>query len=201
MNTPNTEAFNPYAAPTADTHLPPGASLGEEEVGSYYAMGVAKLWIMSVLSFGLYNFAFFYRHFRHLRDHKQQDVSPFWRAFFSPFMYFGLNTQVKAAAEFAEVRTPALLGAAPIVYFVANLVSRAVDRMPDSGMELTLASFALVPVMTSALAATQTAANRVLQKEGYRGPVNDGPTTGSIVLGILSGLMWVTILLGSLVVF
>jgi len=197
MNTPNTNEFNPYAAPSADTNFAPGPQVGAQSVGSYYAMSVAKLWIMSIVTFGLYNIVFFYRHFRHLRDHQQQDVSPFWRAVFSPFMYFGLNSQVSDAVRFSQVPVPALLGVAPWLYLAANAVGRVLDRMSDEGSAgATLLTFALVPVATYAITTTQTAANGILEREGYNGPVNSGATAGSIVMGILCGLMWIFGLLG-----
>ncbi len=198
MNTPNTNPYNPYAAPTADANFAPGPQVGEQAIGSYYAMSVTKLWIMSVLTFGLYNLAFFYRHFRHLRDHQQQDVSPFWRTVFSPFMYFGLNSQISSAAQFKQVHVPAMLGAAPALYLGANAIGRVLDRMSDeTAVGATLLSFALVPVATYALTTTQTAVNRILEKEGYSGPVNSGATAGSIVLGILTALLWIFALMGT----
>lgn len=199
MNTPNTNDFNPYAAPTADTNFTPGPQVGEQAIGSYYAMSITKLWIMSVLTFGLYNLAFFYRHWRHLRDHHQQDVSPFWRTFFSPFMYFGLNSQVTGAAQFREVPAPAMLAAAPALYFAANAVGRVLDRFSDdASVGMTLLTFALVPLATYALTVTQSAVNRILEKEGYSGVINSGTTAGSIVVGILGGLLWTLALLGAL---
>lgn len=199
MNTPNHDGYNPYAAPVADTGFGPGPELGEQAVGSYYAMSVTKLWIMSVLTFGLYNLAFFYRHWLHLRDHAQQDVSPFWRTFFAPLMYFGLNSQVSDAARFGQVRTPALLSSAAILYFAATAVGRILDRMFDeTDVAATLLTFALAPIATYAITMTQTAANRILEKEGYSGPVNSGVTAGSIIFGLLGGLLWAFGLLGTL---
>lgn len=197
MNTQNTNDFNPYAAPAADTNFAPGPQFGAQAMGSYYGMSVTKLWVMSILTFGLYNLAFFYRHWRHLRDYEQQDVSPFWRTVFSPFMYFGLNSQVNDASQFREVPVPSMLGAAPIIYFAANVVGRVLDRISGENIDAAaLLSFALIPIGTYALTLTQSVVNRMLQKEGYSGVINSGATAGSIVLGILGGLLWAFILMG-----
>ena len=130
MTAPNTPGFNPYAAPSVDSGFAPGPQLGHV-VGSHYALSVTKLWVMSILSFGLYNLAFFYRHWAHLRDHHQQDVSPFWRAVFSPFTYFGFNSQVSDTANFRQVPLPAMMSAAPIVFFMASAIGRVLDRTAD----------------------------------------------------------------------
>ena len=200
MDNPNDNAFNFYAAPAADAPFTPGAHADGQPVGSFYAMSVTKLWIVSVLSFGLYNLLFFYRHWRHLRDHGQQDVSPFWRTVFSPFMYFGLNTQVADAARFKQVPVPSTLGAAAGLYFAANVVGRFVDRIADDGGAwAAVVGLLVIPIATYALTVTQTAMNRVLATEDSRGPVNEGATVGSVIISILGGLLWFVVLLTTLV--
>lgn len=197
MNTPHSNSHNPYAAPVAENQFAPGPPVSEQAIGSYYAMSVTKLWIMSVLTFGLYNLVFFYRHWRHQRDEHGHSVSPFWRAVFSPFMYFGLNQQISEAARFAAVPVSTLLGSAPFVYFVANALGRVLDRVyEESTVGVDLLTYALIPVGTYALALTQSAVNRILEKEGYVGPSNSGVTAGSIIFGALGAVLWAGAALG-----
>lgn len=201
MDNPNQNAFNPYAAPAAESGIASQGQTADQQVGSYYAMSVTKLWIMSVLSFGIYNLAFFFRHWRHLRDHQQQDVSPFWRTVFAPFMYFGLNSQVGDDARFKQISAPPTLGIAAGLYFGAGAAGRLVNRVADETATWTLLVTALViPIGAYALTVTQTAMNRILAAEGYRGPVNEGATAGSIIVGILGGVLWVFGILGSFII-
>lgn len=194
MSTPNPHDFNPYAAPTAEPSFAPDRSLGEQAMGSYYAMSVTKLWIMSILTFNLYNLVFFYRHWRHLRDHQHQSLSPFWRTVFAPLMYFGLNSEVSETARFRGVPVPALLGAAPILYFMIAAADRVLNHLVDeTSFWVDLATFLIVPVSTYALTLTQTAANRILEHEGYAGVTNRGATAGSLIVGTLGALLWAVI--------
>lgn len=196
MNTPNTDSFNPYAAPTADTSFTPDARVGQSEAGSYYAMSVTKLWVMTVLTMGLYNVVFFYNHWKHLRDHHAQDVSPIGRAIFGAFTYFGLNSQIGDAARFRNIPTVGIFGAAPILFFASSAAGRVLDRVAGDELWVVLLNFVLVPIFAYCLASTQTTVNNLLRDEGYAGPVNDGATAGAVIFGVLGALVWGTSLLG-----
>lgn len=195
MNNPNTSDINSYAAPVADTRFG-AAPLSEQTVGSYYAMSVTKLWIMSILTFGLYDLAFFYRHWRHLRDHHGRPLSPFWRTIFSSFMYFGLNAQVSEVARLYQVSVSSILGIAPFLYFGVHVVSRMSESsFAEASAAFDVLAFVVVPFGTYSLTLTQSAVNRILEKERYTGAVNSKATVGSVIAGVIGALLWCLVLL------
>ena len=74
---------NPYAPPTAqvadiDSGLPDNSN-------PLFAVGTAKVVVMSICTFGIYHLYWFYRNWNLIRARDRSDIMPFWRAFFGIF--------------------------------------------------------------------------------------------------------------------
>ena len=56
----------------------------------HYAVGLARLAVLQAASKGFYSLYWFYAHWRSLKDLNNEDLSPFWRAVFTPFTSYFL---------------------------------------------------------------------------------------------------------------
>ena len=164
---------NPYAAPAAavaDPRLDPGS-----RTAPFFSVGTTKLAVMSVLTFGLYEIYWAYRHWRTLRDVGGQKVWPVPRSIFFPVVSYSLFHKISDAAQDAEVPatfSPAGLAVAVIAFALSS-------RLPEPYSLVSLASF--LPLLPA-----QSAANEVNAKIA---PLADPNTRFT-----LANFIWVVVL-------
>ena len=116
---------------------------------TFFAVSPVKLVVMSIATFGLYEFFWFYMNWQRIKRRGMSDISPFWRTFFGFYCYLLFKT-VENTAERADVRvgfSPALMAAGWIV------TSFLWDASGPASFLAVTAVFFLVPV--------QLAMNRV----------------------------------------
>jgi hypothetical protein len=131
-------AIDGYPAPPMPTPPSPPVS----EAGELHAVEVFKLLLLSIVTLGMYEIFWFYRNWSRVRE-RGRDISPFWRAFFSPLWCFSLFDEVRDQADAAQVkvRWP------PIPLALAYFVLSVVWRLPDPWWLLTFVSvLPMVPV-------------------------------------------------------
>lgn len=97
----------------------------------YYAIPTNRFILYSILSFGIFNFFWFYNNWVAVKKNQSEesDIYPFWRAWFSIFFSFSLFKKVLTSAKangYSESYDPSLLG---IIYFVGTLLDRAISKM------------------------------------------------------------------------
>ena len=71
----------------------------------FFAVSIPKLILMSVCTFGLYEFYWFYEHWDEVKDQTRENLSPYWRAFFSPLFCYSLFTRIKETSSTEGVRS------------------------------------------------------------------------------------------------
>jgi hypothetical protein len=76
---------------------------GPSDVAAYqekpqFSVSVTKLAVMSIFTFGIYTFYWFYKQFEGFRD-RGEDLSPFWRTFFAPLWAFRLFPGIRQLAS------------------------------------------------------------------------------------------------------
>ncbi len=109
----------------------------------FYCVSTLKLSLLSVATFGLYELFWFYKNWVLVRSRSGRDISPFWRAFFSPIYCFPFATAVKSAAE--SVNVIPRLAPGPIAVGYAVLIF--LQRLPDPYWLICLFSFVpLIPI-------------------------------------------------------
>lgn len=54
---------------------------------------------LSIVSFGVYEFVWFYRNWKFFKEKEKLDISPFWRAFFAPFFIYKLFQKISVYAK------------------------------------------------------------------------------------------------------
>jgi len=58
----------------------------------FYPMSLIKLYVLSVMSMGLYQLYWFYRNWTYVKLINKSSIMPFWRSFFSIFWYYPFYT-------------------------------------------------------------------------------------------------------------
>jgi hypothetical protein len=196
-NSPSSaEQLNPYAAPSAE--LEPERSQAVQGTARFYGMSPAKAAVMSVLTMGIYDLCFWWRHWGTQRQ-QGHDVSVFWRTIFAPFCAFEYKTTLTVALVERNQRLHPMLGSSALAYMLAHVIENAVSRVATGHTGIVLVS-SIVPVAVRAyiLFVLQTSANQVLQADGYRGVLNRRVTAKTILAGLVGLLFWGLVLLGTL---
>ena len=111
----------------------------------FFAVSVSKLIVMSIFTFGFYDFYWFYKNWDALRQ-RGENVTPFLRAFFHTFTSFWLFKHIRAQAE--TISPSAKLPAGPLA--VAWLIASGLWGLPSIwGLVGGMAGFfVLVPVQS-----------------------------------------------------
>lgn len=170
---------NPYRPPSAALSDPP-----EESVAvPFFATSQAKLAIMSVATFGIYDIWWFYKNWVAVRTRTGRKVWAGWRALFAPFFSFSLFYELETEAKTAGLQArfaPALCGAA---FFVLS----AMSRLPDPYWVVSI--FAFVPIMPANAVAQRLNASLAPRAVGL------APWSALNIIGAALGLAFVAFIL------
>lgn len=156
----------------------------EEPRPALFRVGIPKLVVMSVATFGLYELFWFYEHWWALKARDQgrapgvgpyRDIHPFWRTVFAVFFTHRLLRELNAAAHRWGVDRSVAVGPATAAFILLSLAA----RLPDPMWLLSL--FTVVP-----LAFAQRVANDVIARTR---PEEDANTR-------FAGWNWVALLIG-----
>jgi hypothetical protein len=120
---------NPYAPPTAPLDPRPAAAASRPDQ-PWFAVGTRKLFVMSLVTFGLYCVYWFERQFRYQKRARGDSTIPFLRALFSIFFVHELFRRVEVAAGRADCGYGRRGGTLASVYVGATLLS-AIQNMGD----------------------------------------------------------------------
>lgn len=92
-----------------------------------YLISASKLIIMSVVTFGLYDIYWFYRHFKSFKSENNWDIQPFARAFFYPLFSYTLFREINKTVKSMDASLGVSTVVTPIFLFFMN----ALWRLPD----------------------------------------------------------------------
>lgn len=151
-----------------------------------YIVSTAKLTILSILTFGLYEIYWFYRQWKSFKEEKNLKVTVWARAFFSGITAYSLFKEISKAVEEHDKNKTIPSGVLAVIYFVLLLFGRA----PDWGWIISLLSFmALVPA--------QNAINFYWERrlKGKAAPSNFGAS--NYIWSIVGGLFLLLALYGT----
>lgn len=119
-------SINPYAPPSApvadveDNRLPDNSN-------PLFAVGTAKMFVMSLLTFGIYQVFWFYRHWSLIRGRDRSDIMPFWRAFFSIFFVYQLFKRMREDGKTFGVTESLAAGPLATAFILLSLTWRLPD--------------------------------------------------------------------------
>ena len=83
---------------------------------TYFAVSILKLILMSVCTFGLYEFYWFYKHWEEVKDQTRENLWPFWRAILSPLFCYSLFKRIKETSSVEGLRLRYDPGLAAFIY-------------------------------------------------------------------------------------
>jgi hypothetical protein len=154
----------------------------------YFPVSPAKLVVMSLASFGIYGFYWLYQNWALERTHTNEELSPFWRTFFSVFWIYSLLRRIREAAGAAQAApnwTPAITAAAYIIITCGLF-------LPDPYWLVSL----LVVVPLVPVQRTVNALNAVVAPET---PKNDAYSGWNVVMIIVGVIFYMLLILGMMV--
>ncbi len=152
----------------------------------FYCVSTLKFSILSLLTFGAYSIFWFYKNWSRYKEYSKDDLSPFWRAVFSPLFCFALANKVNFVSR--ETNLDQQLESAPLagLYFVFMMVS----RLPDPYWLISV--FAFLPLL-----AIVKQIRRIHEaiRPGFDSSVGWG--FGAITALVLGGVLAILVLLGT----
>lgn len=162
----------------------------EQQSLAFHSVSTQKLFIMSVLTFGIYDLAYWWKQWS-AQKAQGRDIWRFWRTVFAPIWSFGFAHDLRAAAHEREVPVRRMVegaGAANL-YLLARVGQNLVDRLAPIGVSVFTTAI-LSFVAAYALTSFQEQVNDILVKEGVRTPINRGFTAAAGVIGVIGALLW-----------
>ena len=152
----------------------------------FFPVGLWKLAIMSVCTFGIYEVYWFYKNWKLLRDRDGMKVSPFWRTAFFPIWSFALFRIIHDRASNSRVPT----SFSPNGMGVAVIFLNAIARSPDPFWLLSLLSF--VPLLK-----VQSTVRQINRVHAPHADANEDLTGKNLLVLILGGLMLILAVIGA----
>ncbi len=78
-------------------------SISESEPPIFFPVSIAKLLVLSVCTFGIYEFYWFYKNWKFVKENRGLKIMPFWRTIFSPLFCYSLFEAVTKHAKRKKV--------------------------------------------------------------------------------------------------
>ena len=101
-----------------------GNGAKENTESMFYGVGVSKFIILSILTWGLFTFYWFYKNFSLYKKRFDDDSMPLARAIFSPIFAYSLFIVVNMQLEERGHKKPLSAGGIAAAYFFLNLGGR-----------------------------------------------------------------------------
>lgn len=161
----------------------------EKITGAYFfTTSTFKLVLMSICTFGIYELFWFYKNWVLIKERTDQNIMPFWRAFFAPLWAYSCFKHIKSSANENNVTESLSIGLLAIVYFVLQ----ALSRLPDPYWLVSLFSFTLlIPANSVALSINKHLISDFTNNETFSGWNWLGIVLGGLlfVLGLIGTFM------------
>jgi len=100
-----------------------------------------KFIFLSVITFGIYEFVWFYRNWDLLKEKKGLKISPFWRAFFAPFFTISIAEYLQEYLK--EKKIPC--DYSPVIIGISYFIILIFWRLPDPYSLISL--FTFIPML------------------------------------------------------
>ena len=145
---------NPYEPPNAEVADLPATCASPTHVPVFFPTSMTKLLVLTFCTLGVYEYYWFYKNWKLIRDRTSEDISPFWRTFFAVFYCYQLFDRVrKQTPDPARDDLPA--GFLATVWIILTILW----KLPDPYWLLSfLAVLALLPVQQTINRINQAAA-------------------------------------------
>ena len=157
----------------------------------HYAVSTTKLYVMSVFTFGLYMWYWYYKNWEIERNRTNEDISPFWRAVFCLFYTHSLYDRFDWRARERQLNLSwnpdSLATITVILIFLDGFIERICSNTVGIGV-LDYISLLMGFIVIIPIAQAQKIVNQVNNDPGGR--LNAKFSSSNILLIILAGLIW-----------
>lgn len=181
----------------------PSAELQDEGNGFstfHFPVSMKKLWVMTLITFGVYGVVWNYYHWRHIkyRDETEADIWPVPRAIFSIFFIKSLFNWFDQSCKRVDLDYKWNSTLIAALYIISSIVSNLIDSVAVNlgGEALLLTSVLCVITITYSMAEGQKVAN--LANNDPSGSKNSRFTIANILWMIVGGLFWLMVAVGYL---
>ena len=155
----------------------------------FFSVGIAKLLVLDVLTFGLYDLVWLYKNWKFIRDKRGRSVNPILRTIFAPLfvwqLFAELSETIVEEGGKRPLLPPSLLA---IFYIVIIFISRYGARHFNENFGL-LALLAVVPLVL-----IQVRVNDLNSRQSIMTNTRFSKTNWVFV--ILGALVWILSLIG-----
>ncbi|MFM2417706.1 MAG: hypothetical protein RL385_2429 [Pseudomonadota bacterium] len=153
--------------------------------GAYYAMSPTKLAVLSFVSFGLYDFLYWFRQWN-ARAEAGEDVYVVARSILSQWFTFPFVATLRHRLAVAARPSPTLLAVAPALYCAAEAADYVARRYVQESVLALGLGLLFAACRAGALAVIQGAVNGVLAADGYTGPIDRAWSVRTLLFAVIA---------------
>ena len=117
--------------PRENQPQPAGSAGSKAENTAYLRISLSKLAFLSIITFGIYEYYWFYKNWAAVKKAEQSDISPFWRAVFAVVLSHSLFKKMLTSAKsknYERSFSPILLA---LFYFIIMFISNSSVTIPE----------------------------------------------------------------------
>lgn len=183
-----------YAAPKS---APPPAV--EQPAFDHYVVSSGKFWVLFLATCGLYQFYWFYRHWRAIRHATGENLWALPRTIFCIFFTHSLFTRFTGTAIIRQIATSRSLQSWATLYVILVVLERICSRasIKEIGSPYTdMVALAILPLAGWCLVKAQQVANAACGNPD--GSANSRITAANVAWIIVGALVWLLVMIGLL---
>jgi GYF domain 2 len=178
---------------TQGASIPPIPDVKIHPVGQadplFLHISVARLILMSIVSFGLYDNYWMYKNWRYIKERDNMNIRPFWRGFFGVFYCHSLLRRIYNDKEARSIQVPSFSPDVLATVWVVLIVISAVVGFTPGIIASIIGAF--IPTFLC-LVPIQNYVNAVSKLRSPRQPYY-GWSSGHILCLVLGIMIWVFI--------
>jgi len=178
--------INKYSEEAEDTPQEPPIVKQNNKKPLYFPVSKLKLILMSLCTLGLYELYWFYKNWKLIKTRTGQNLSPFWRAFFSFIFGYQLFKHIQVSADSNGCKS----SINPGWLFIGYIVLNATWRLPDPFFIISIVTF--LPLLSA-----QGVINDLNLKTAPRAERNNNFSVTNFAVIIIGGLFVVLSVVGS----
>jgi len=180
--------INKFSEEAEDTPQAPPIVTQKNKKPLYFPVSKLKLILMSLCTLGLYEFYWFYKNWKLIKTRTGQNLSPFWRAFFSIIFGYQLFKHIQVSADSNDCKS----SINPGWLFIGYIALNTTWRLPDPFFIISLLTF--LPLLS-----VQGVINDLNLKTAPRADRNNNFSVTNFVVIIIGGLLVILSVVGSLI--
>jgi thioredoxin len=161
--------------------------LSKNEEAPFFIVSTTKLIVMSLCTFGLYEFYWFYKNWKSVKKNIKRKISPFWRSVFAVLFFHGFLKIVREYANDKKVECKYNVDLLALIYMLLSISWRVPDPF------WIIACFSFIPLLSA-----QKTINNLKEKISPNTDSNSRFSTGNIILVVL-GVIIIFSALGALI--